>query len=50
MTMNASTRLVNSINPWNWNGGVGFPLHRGQSGQPSPEFVTRTSAPETTFT
>ena len=50
ITNSANTRLVNSISPWNWSGGVGLPLHSGQSGHPRPELVTRTSAPETTLT
>ena len=50
ITISASTRLVNSISVWKWKAGVGRPLQSGQSGQPSPEFVTRTSAPETMFT
>ena len=47
MTANAMTRFENSISPWNCMGGVALPSQRGQSGQPRPEFVTRTRAPET---
>ena len=48
-----SVRFVNSIAPLIPSlllGTRSAPLHRGQVGQPSPEFVSRTAPPVTTMT
>ena len=49
-TMLVITRLPNSISPWMCSSGVSRePSQRGQSGQPSPEPVSRTPAPVSTI-
>ena len=45
----AIARFENSITAWYCAGGTGPPWQSGQSGQPRPEPLRRTKAPEATF-
>src|SRR3954471_11298979 len=50
MTSAARIRFENSITACPARGGVALPWQSGQSGQPRPELVTRTRAPEQKLT
>ncbi len=49
MPQSAIARFENSMTAWYCAGGTGPPWQSGQSGQPSPEPLSRTKAPEATF-